>query len=508
MSTQTTTPTAPDVDAQRPHLPEAPDTMTKEEFSFVLQAPEEVLSTMHQDGRRRWMYPKQSKGRYLTARRMVGWTLIVLFLALPIIPIRGRPAIFLDIVHRKFALFGLSFFATDTLLLMTFGFITLASILLVTAMLGRVWCGWACPQTVYMEFLFRPVERFFEGKEAARKKRDAGPWTADKLWRKAGKYVVYTAIALVLAHTFVAYFVSWEQLLVWMRSSPSDQPGFFIMMAATTALIVFDFGYFREQMCIIACPYSRIQSVLMDRDSLIVSYDPNRGEHRGRRTRAQREQERAGVQLLHLGDCVDCGACVRTCPVGIDIRDGLQMECINCTQCIDACDAIMIGVGKEPGLIRYTSENALEGDPQRIFRPRVALYTAVMAIMSALFAFGVTRTQGLDIDVLRARGAPFIVLPTGDASNRLTVRVQNRTGADVRVRVEALEPEGVELKVIGPKTMELPPNKLARMDMWVVVPSAHFRTTNRIEGTFLIGDGGELDQEVDFVLLGPSEGPP
>lgn len=458
---------------------------------------------MHKDGSRRWMYPKLSKGSWLTRRVMVGWLLIMLFIGLPVLRIGGLPAVWLDVVHRRFVFFGFTFFATDTLILMSVGFLLLGAIVIFTALFGRVWCGWACPQTVYLEFVFRPIERLIEGKESARKKRDEAPLDFDAFWRKALKYTIFVGIALVLAHTFVAYFVGWDNLLLWMGRSPAKHPGFFILMGATSGLVLFDFAYFREQMCTIACPYARMQSVLMDQDSLLVSYDPHRGEDRARRTKAQRVQEEQGIKLAGLGDCIDCGACVRTCPTGIDIRDGLQMECIGCAQCVDACDAIMMGVGKDPGLVRYTSEHVLEGGRRRMFRPRFLLYMVFMGAMSILLAVGMWRSQGLDVDVLRSTGAPFVQMPTGEVSNRFKVRVQNRTSLQKLITTEIKEPKGARLRFVGKPTLELKPGQLGRVEVWIVVPRSAVQG-GQGPGTLVVGSG-DLKEEVSINLLGPSQ---
>ncbi|RMF65280.1 MAG: cytochrome c oxidase accessory protein CcoG, partial [Bacteroidetes bacterium] len=383
-------------------MPNPPHSYIPRQNVGVLEAPEEVLTTLTREGKRKWLYPVPSEGRFTRWRRRVAWVLILLYLALPLIPINGRPAVLLDFVHREFALFGIIFYPTDTVLLMLSLILVILVVVLGTALLGRVWCGWACPQTVYMEFVFRPIERLIEGKEHVRKRRDEGPWTWDKIWRKTVKLGVFLLISLVLAHTFVAYFVGWDNLLMWMTEPPTRHWMFFVMMALTTGLVLFDFGYFREQMCTITCPYARMQSVLLDPDSLIVSYDPNRGEPRGK-----------GKKREGLGDCIDCFACVRTCPTGIDIRDGLQMECIACTQCIDACDAIMDRIGKPRGLIRYTSENALAGKPTRIFRPRVVLYTALLAVVASLFVLTLVNRAPYDLDVGRSVGEPYTLLPDG-----------------------------------------------------------------------------------------------
>ncbi|GIV58335.1 MAG: cytochrome c oxidase accessory protein CcoG [Rhodothermaceae bacterium] len=474
-------------------MPNPPHSYIPRQNVGVLEAPEEVLTTLTREGKRKWLYPVPSEGRFTRWRRRVAWVLILLYLALPLIPINGRPAVLLDFVHREFALFGIIFYPTDTVLLMLTLILVILVVVLGTALLGRVWCGWACPQTVYMEFVFRPIERLIEGKEHVRKRRDEGPWTWDKIWRKTLKLGVFLLISLVLAHTFVAYFVGWDNLLMWMTEPPTRHWMFFVMMALTTGLVLFDFGYFREQMCTITCPYARMQSVLLDPDSLIVSYDPNRGEPRGK-----------GKKREGLGDCIDCFACVRTCPTGIDIRDGLQMECIACTQCIDACDAIMDRIGKPRGLIRYTSENALAGKPTRIFRPRVVLYTALLAVVASLFVLTLVNRAPYDLDVGRSVGEPYTLLPDGRVANRLRFRVRNQTNAPASFRVEVVQPPDAELRPVGTMPVTLAPGEMKRLETWVTVAQTDF-TGGTAEGVFRLVFSDGTTEEVTFPLLGPSQ---
>lgn len=467
----------------------------------VLESPEEVLTTLTRDGKRRWMYPVPSQGRHMRRRRWVAGFLIVLYLALPVIPVGGQPAVLLDFIHREFALFGLVFYPTDTLLLMLFGIGMVLLVVFGTALLGRVWCGWACPQTVYLEFVFRPIERLIEGKEHVRKRRDDGPWTWDKVWRKGLKLGLYLAISLLLAHTFVAYFVGWDQLLGWMLDPPRQHWGFFVMMAFTTGLVLFDFGYFREQMCTIACPYARMQSVLLDPDSLIVSYDPTRGEPRAKRSKKKMEQEAAGL-IPAQGDCIDCMACVRTCPTGIDIREGLQMECVACTQCIDACDDIMLKIGKPTGLIRYTSENTLAGKTTHVLRPRTVVYTLLMAVIATLFTVALTTREAYDINVGRSVGEPFIVLQDRRITNRVRFRVRNQTNAASSFTISITEPEAADLRVVGVQPVALAPGEMKRVEVWVLLPAEQFSGTTQDAHFQLTFSDGTVETQT-FPLLGP-----
>ncbi|HEX2671061.1 MAG TPA: cytochrome c oxidase accessory protein CcoG, partial [Polyangiaceae bacterium] len=296
-----------------------------------LIAPERVLPTLNADGTRNRIRPRLYPGPLHRKRRWVAWALVVLFVALPWLEIGGKPAIFLDVVRREFSLFGRTFLATDGVLLMLLMLTIFATVFWTTALVGRAWCGWGCPQTVYMEFLFRPIERLFEGKRESQIELDKQGVSM----RRFLKNGVFLLLSFVLANVFLSYFVGTHALRAWVTESPSKHLAGFLVVAVTTGLVFFDFAYFREQMCTVICPYARLQSVLLDRSSLIVGYDGRRGEPRSK-----------GKQKLGNGDCIDCQACVVACPTGIDIRQGLQLECIACAQCIDACDSIMTRIHK------------------------------------------------------------------------------------------------------------------------------------------------------------------
>src|SRR5690606_163731 len=299
------------------------------------------------------------------------------------------------------------------------------------------------------------------------------------------------------------YFVGWERLLAWMTSPPTEQWGFFVMMAVTTGLVLFDFGYFREQMCTITCPYARFQSVLLDEDSMIVSYDPNRGEPRARRSKKKIQQEEAGL-IPALGDCIDCLACVRTCPTGIDIRDGLQMECIACTQCIDACDDIMDAIGKPRGLIRYTSEHELEGVKTRVLRPRTVIYSLLFLALVTMLGVGIATRGEFDVNVARAVGGPFVELPDGTVANRLRFRVRNQTPNAATFEIEPIEPASAEVRVVGVQPVALDPQEMKRVEAFVVVPRESFDGGQQQDAAFRLVFSDGSQQVVTFPLLGPS----
>jgi cytochrome c oxidase accessory protein FixG len=453
------------------------------------EAPERVLSTLNADGSRRWIRPRPSSGRYLARRRALAWTLMAFFIALPHLRIGGRPAVLLDLPRREFALFGGVFLATDTFLFMLLFVSGLIGIFLVTALLGRVWCGWACPQTVYLEFVFRPIERWFEGgfrgSLALDRRRGLHP-------RRLLKNAVYALIAAFLAHVFLAYFVGVDTLAQWMRRSPVEHPLTFLLMLGTAGLVFLDFAWFREQTCLVACPYGRLQAVLLDRRSMIVGYDARRGEPRTKGVKGR---------LPTAGDCVDCRMCVLTCPTGIDIRDGLQMECIHCTQCMDACDAVMAKVGRPPGLIRYASSDGLERRPAGRLRPRVVLYPLVLAITLGLFAWTLGTRADADVTLLRGIGAPYRIEPDGSVVNQIRVKVTNRGNVARRYRIALEDAPGTRL--IAPiNPLPVPGGKTRETSVFVVLPGRGL-TGGAMPVRFRVADEGRFTTALPYELVGP-----
>jgi cytochrome c oxidase accessory protein FixG len=461
-----------------------------------------VLSTLNDDGSRRWLTPRLSLGRFLTARRLVAYALIAIFATLPLITVHGHPLILLDIVSRRFYIFGASFLPTDTLPLALLLVGVGLTIFWITALFGRVWCGWACPQTVYMEFLFRPIERLLEGSPGRSAKPPA--WLGSAA--KPLKYLIYAVCAFVLAHMFLAYFVSWANLRLWVFGSPLDHPIGFGVVAFVTAAMLFDFGYFREQVCLVACPYGRFQSVLLDRGSLIVSYDPKRGEPRGKKRSGAGSARSGDVSLPVLaapGDCVDCSMCVTTCPTGIDIRNGLQMECIGCAQCIDACDNVMEKLQRPRGLIRYSSKTAMEGGRFKILRPRVVLYPAVILGIATLLTFVLLNADAADITVMRGFGQPYSAIPGEQVRNNLRVKIVNRMDQPAEFTLSVTGVEGAKLKS-ETSVVRVAPGQMLTVPAEIDAPIAAFHD-GRAPITVLVQGPDKFESRRPFMLLGPAK---
>jgi cytochrome c oxidase accessory protein FixG len=454
-----------------------------------------VLSTLHADGSRRWLRPRLARGRFLRRRRIAAWSLIALFVALPRIRIGGRPALLIDLITREVSAFGAVFRPSDGLVLLLLGLTIVLGVFAITALVGRVWCGWGCPQTVYLEHVFRPIERWLEGSPAqqARMGRFAP--------RRLVKWGIYAAVAFAVANVFLAYFVGTERLERWVFGSPLEHRGGFAVVLAVSALMLANFGWFREQTCIVACPYGRLQSVLLDRQSLIVGYDARRGEPRGQ----PRKKLPVVAAPAARGDCVDCSACVAVCPTGIDIRDGLQMECVGCAQCIDACDNVMDRLRKPRGLIGYTSQDQLAGEPRRLIRPRLIIYPALLAAVGGLFAWSLLARAPSEIVALGSNGPSFIVLPDGRIASAVRLKIENETDTPRRYAISLAGAPDAALK--SPLAVwEIAPHKARTIPLFVEADRSTYRGGERRIQLRIFDDEG-FERIVTTALLGPAAAP-
>jgi cytochrome c oxidase accessory protein FixG len=421
--------------------------------------------TQEMYARRRHLYVREVKGFFQRLRRSANWVLMLAFFLLPWVPWGDRPAIWFDLPGREFHIFAATFYPQEFMLLSWLLIICAFGLFFITVFAGRVWCGYTCPQSVWT-FLFIWVEQRLEGPRHRRIRLDRQPMNPDKARRKVAKHGIWLAIALATGITFVGYFTPIRSLVVELPLLQAHGWSYF-WIGFFTVFTYLNAGWLREQVCIYMCPYARFQSVMFDRDTLIVSYDVARGEPRGPRKKTlSHEQARAAGH----GDCIDCDLCVQVCPTGIDIRDGLQYECISCAACIDACDGVMDRMGYPRGLIRYTTENALEGRPTRILRPRLLGYLAALLVMVGVFAWAVTDRDSLDLEVERDRNQLYRLTREGRLANVYSVTLRNLADEDRTFRFEV---EGLPGLTLDTERLEVPAGDSRRTTLEITVDPEH-----------------------------------
>jgi len=449
------------------------------------------LSTVTQEGKRIWVYPKKQKGRFYTARTIFSFFLLGILFITPWIKIDEHPFMLFNVFERQFIILGLAFGPQD-FYIFALGFITLVVfVVLFTAVFGRIFCGWACPQTVFMEMVFRKIEYFIEGDAAHQRALDKAPYNSSKFFKKFTKHIFFFAISFLIGNTFIAYIVGIDNTLNIISRSPFDNLTGFIAVVIFSLIFYFVFSKFREQACTIVCPYGRLQGVLLDSNTVVVAYDNVRGEPRGK-------LEKDNVK--NNGDCIDCHLCVAVCPTGIDIRNGTQLECVNCTSCIDACDSIMDKVERSRGLIRYASMKGIKEKIKFKITPRIILYSALLVILLSIFTTLLLSREDVKVNVLRSPGKIYQEMPDGKVSNLYHVVLVNNTFKDIPVEVKINNPDA-EFKLIG-KEISLQALNVQEAEFMILFNKDKIKTTV-MQLNIQIYANGKIVNDIKTTFIGP-----
>lgn len=473
-----------------------------ETFEEVVQEKKESLdqsfrdsiATIDQKGKRNFLFPKKPKGKLYNLRTIASLVYLAVFFTLPFIKVDGQPLFLFNVIERKFIFFGQIFWPQD-FFIFAIGFLTfIVFIIVFTVVFGRVFCGWACPQTVFMEMIFRKIEYWLDGDAQEQKRLKAMPWNGYKIRKRVTKMAVFYAISFLIANFFLAYIVGMDRLEQMIQNGIATHWVTFSSLLGFSGVFFFVFYWFREQACLVVCPYGRLQGVLLDKKSMVVAYDYVRGEPRGKVKKASIE--------VPQGDCIDCFACVRVCPTGIDIRNGTQLECVNCTACIDACDAIMEKINKPLGLIRIDSEENIAHSRKNTFNWRFAGYSFVLVALLGFLVYLLASRSDIDAKVFRTPGQIYQNLPDGRLSNLYSIKLANKTLAPKPMTLKLENIEG-EIMVVG-NQLTVGPESYMQSPFFVKIARSELRN-RKTEIKIGIYEGGKRIKTAETTFMGPAD---
>ncbi len=453
------------------------------------------LATIDEKGSRVWVYAKKPKGRLTLWRNIAGFALLIFFFAAPFIRIHGEPLLLLNFIEREIVLLGVRFWPQDFHLFFLAMISMMVFIILFTVTFGRIWCGWGCPQTVFMELIFRRIEYWIEGDAYHQKQLDKQPWHAGKIFKRSLKHIVFFGIAFIISNFFLMYIIGTEAWKDLVTESPTEHLAGLGSMLVFSGVFYFIFSWFREQVCTIVCPYGRLQGVLLDRNSIVISYDYKRGEPRGTFFKGE-DREKADK-----GSCINCTQCVQVCPTGIDIRNGTQLECINCACCIDACNAMMDATNQPKGLIRYASEKMISEGLKMKFNARTIAYSAVLIILLGVFTYSITARSPIEATILRAPGMLYQEPEPGRISNLYNIKLVNKTNQDIPVELKVLSHEG-EITIIG-NSINVKKQSLGESVFFLILSSQDV-ISDKTSVRFGVYSNGKLIEEITSIFVGPN----
>lgn len=449
------------------------------------------IGTIRKDGRRNWIFAQKPKGKFYTKRNIVSVIYLALFFSLPFMKIDGKPVFLFNVLERRFIFFGITFWPQDFFILGIGMLVFILFVVLFTVVFGRVFCGWACPQTIFMEMVFRKIEYWIEGDSTHQRMLDKMPFTTEKIIKRGGKHVVFFIVAFIIANTFLAYIIGKDELFNIVKDPLSMHIGGFISILVFTGIFYFIYAWFREQVCLIVCPYGRLQGVMTDKNTILVAYDYLRGEPRGKFTKKEKAVK---------GDCIDCMQCVKVCPMGIDIRNGTQLECTNCTACIDACDFMMSKIDLPKGLIRYASENGIAKKEKLKITPRIIAYSSVLVILIGFLAILLATRNDMEATIFRTPGMLFQQQENNMISNLYNIKLINKTHNNIPIHLKLESGQGI-IKMIGKDIIVTKESKV-ESEFFVLLskPSIKERKTVLLIGIY---SGNKKLETVKTNFLGP-----
>lgn len=450
------------------------------------------VATVDEKGKRIWLFPQKPKGKYYNARTWISLLYLVIFFSLPFIKVNGHPLFLIDVLKRRFILFGQIFWPQDFFIFGLGMVLFVVFIALFTVVFGRIFCGWICPQTIFMEMVFRKIEYFIEGDAAQQKMLKKAPWNSDKIFKRTAKWISFWAISFLIANTFLAYIIGIDDLRNIVSEPVSQNIGGFAAILLFTTIFFFVYLWLREQVCTTVCPYGRLQGVLLDRNSIVVAYDYSRGETRAK---FKKNENRTA------GDCIDCAQCIKVCPTGIDIRNGTQLECINCTACMDACDAMMRAVNLPTGLIRYASETNIADKKPTRFTTKMKAYTAVMLLLLGVETYLLVSRTDVGVSLLRTPGQLYQSQPGHQFSNLYNYKLLNKTYKDKKLQLRPDNFKGT-IKLVGEKDLTIAKENFAAGSLFIYMDSTDVKST---ETKIRIGvyEGEQKISVIETTFLGP-----
>ncbi|WP_313115202.1 cytochrome c oxidase accessory protein CcoG [Aequorivita sediminis] len=457
------------------------------------------IGTLNEEGKRAWVYPKKPSGKYYDYRKYVSYVLLAFLFSAPFIKINGNQFLLFNVLERRFNIFGFPFWPQDFYLFVIMMVIGVVFILLFTAAFGRIFCGWICPQTIFMEMVFRRVEYWIDGDRGAQIRLDKQKWDAEKIRKRVLKWFIFFIISFLIANIFLAYLIGSDRLIQYIFEGPIEHLSTLISLLIFTGVFYFIFAWFREQVCIIACPYGRLQGVLLDNKSIVVAYDHKRGEKEKGRAKFRKNEDR---EASGKGDCIDCFQCVHVCPTGIDIRNGTQLECVNCTACMDACDSMMEAVNLPKGLIRYASEENIEKKAPFKFTPRLKGYTAVLVILIGVLTGMLFLRSDVEANILRLPGQLYEHKENNIISNVFTYKLLNKTTRDIEdIHFKLKSPKG-EIKSVKQGEIIVPAQDLAEGTLFIEINNSAL-SGDKNRAVIEVYSGDKLIETTSVTFLGP-----